>query len=56
VVDYIKILPIFKQKLLQTLKFMTLICEVHDSNVILTACLSWHFYVVFLSHPRQISM
>jgi len=54
--DYINILPIFKQKLAQTLKFMTFSWEVYDSNVILTACLSWHFYVVFLSHPRQISM
>jgi hypothetical protein len=40
VADYIKILPIFKQKPVQTPKFMTFICEVHDSDVIVTACLS----------------
>jgi len=56
VLDYIKILPIFKQKLVQTLKFMAFIWEVHDSNVILTVCISWHFCMVFLSRPRQISM
>jgi hypothetical protein len=46
----------FQTKTCTNIKFMTFICEVHDSNVIVTACLSWHFYVVFLSHPRQISM
>lgn len=43
----------FQTKVVQTVTFPTYIWEVPDTNVILTTWLSWHFYVVFLSHPSK---